>query len=91
MSPPTGKSAVVKRRSANKGRAFAPCAGVNSIIGPNKDLLMYHRDVLLAAMELMQTRLQDLTQRCNKIQAKYANKPEDAGLVDDSVGVTFRC
>lgn len=34
-------------------------------------------------MELMQSRLQDLTKRCNKFHAKYANKPDDTGLVGD--------
>lgn len=85
--PQTGRSAMVKRRSANKGRALVHQVGVHTNATCDCPTLI----PLLAAMELMHTRLQDLTKRCNKFSAKYARKPEDTGLAHDSISITFRC
>ena len=98
MVVPTGKSAMLKRRFASKGRGSFCCTNwaqspaqkthrVNSIDHTSAFC------VLAAAMESMQTRLQDLTARCTRFEAKYGvrGSSADAGRVPDSISITLRC
>lgn len=81
---------MVKRRSARKGRLSRCGSGCEQNDQPLEPGKAIARFVLAAAMDSIQTRLHDLTGRCNAFQAKYGDSGQDMDRAPDSISVTLR-